>query len=280
MLQVKEYVKVKSVDEAYELLQKNRKNRIIGGMLWLRLSDGVIPTGIDLSDCGLGQIEENGEEVKIGAMVTLREMETSPVTAGLYNGILGKCVADIVGVQFRNLATVGGSIYSRFGFSDVLTAMLCLPVDVVLYHGGRITLQEFVNKPYERDVLTHIIVKKEAGCAHYLTERRSATDLPVLAVGVSKIGGEWKISIGARPARAKLLTVAAAETLVNAGTGGEAESFAGADKFDAELMEVKRQIREECIFGSNMRGSKEYRELLAVTFAERAMKAIEEGCSC
>lgn len=258
MLQVKEYVKVKSVGEAYELLQKNRKNRIIGGMLWMRLSDSMIPVGIDLTDCGLGQIEETGEEVKIGAMVTLRELETSPVIADLYDGILGKCVADIVGVQFRNLATVGGSIYSRFGFSDVLTAMLCLPVDVVLHQGGRISLQEFVNSPYERDVLTHIIVKKEAGSARYLTERRSATDFPVLAVAVSKIGAEWKISIGARPKKAQLLTVNA----------------------ETELAEVKRQVLEHFTFDKNMRASKEYRELLAVTFVERAMKAIKEGCSC
>ena len=30
----------------------------------------------------------------------------------------------IVGVQFRNCATVGGSIYGRYGFSDVLTMFL------------------------------------------------------------------------------------------------------------------------------------------------------------
>lgn len=256
MLRIKEYVKVKSVEEAYDLLQEKRKSRIIGGMLWLRLQDTLIPVGIDLSDCGLDKIEETEEEVRIGAMVTLRELETSSVLAGLYDGIIGKSVSDIVGVQFRNLATIGGSIYSRFGFSDILTALLALPVDVVLHHGGRMPLAEFVNRPKERDVLTHIIVKKEAGRACYLSERRSATDFPVLAVAVSHIGEEWNIAIGARPAKAQLLTLSLPA--------------------EKDFNEVKERIAAEFTFGSNMRGSSEYRELLAKTLSERAIKAIQE----
>lgn len=38
----------------------------------------------------------------------------------------------IVGVQFRNLATVGGSLWGRFGFSDVLTLLLALDAQVEL----------------------------------------------------------------------------------------------------------------------------------------------------
>ena len=49
----------------------------------------------------------------------------------------------IVGVQFRNLATVGGSIYGRFGFSDVLTEFMALGAEVELFHGGRMPLEEF-----------------------------------------------------------------------------------------------------------------------------------------
>ena len=49
----------------------------------------------------------------------------------------------IVGVQFRNLATVGGSLFGRFGFSDVLTLLLALDCDVELYKGGIMSIQEF-----------------------------------------------------------------------------------------------------------------------------------------
>ena len=38
MLRIKEYVKAASLEEAYELNQK-RSNRVLGGMLWMRMSD-------------------------------------------------------------------------------------------------------------------------------------------------------------------------------------------------------------------------------------------------
>ena len=66
----------------------------------------------------------------------------------------------IVGVQFRNLATVGGSIYGRYGFSDVLTLLLGLESYVELYKGGIIPLKEYANMKYDRDILVRIIVKK------------------------------------------------------------------------------------------------------------------------
>lgn len=257
MLRMKEYVKAKSVEEAFELLQKNRRNRILGGMMWIRLQDMQISAGIDLSECGLGKIEETEDEVIIGAMVTLRELETSPVTAGLYDGVISRSVKDIVGVQFRNTATIGGSIFSRFGFSDILTALLCLPCDVVLHQGGRMALAEFAERNVEKDILTHLIIKKGRGRACYLSERRSATDFPVLTAAVSHIGDELKIAVGARPAKARVISLSAKTDV------------------DAAVLE------EEFNFGSNMRGSREYRVLLAKTLVSRGLKAIgEEECTC
>lgn len=49
---------------------------ILGGMIWLKMEDIQIPTAIDLSKLGLDQIEEDDAEFKIGAMVTLRQLET------------------------------------------------------------------------------------------------------------------------------------------------------------------------------------------------------------
>ena len=54
-------------------------------------------------------------------MVTLRDLELDPGLNSYTDGAARESVRHIVGVQFRNLATVGGSIYGRYGFSDVLT---------------------------------------------------------------------------------------------------------------------------------------------------------------
>mgnify|MGYP003448006993 FL=1 len=125
MLKIKEYVRAESLEQAYQLNQK-KTNRIIGGMLWMKMSDARIQTAIDLSALGLDQIEENEVEYRIGCMVTLRQLELHEGLNEWSHGIVRESVKPIVGVQFRNLATVGGSIFGRFEFSDVLTCFLAL----------------------------------------------------------------------------------------------------------------------------------------------------------
>ena len=56
MLTIKEFRKVSSIEEAYELNQK-KTNRIIGGMLWLKMQTGNVNIAIDLSGLTLNTIE-------------------------------------------------------------------------------------------------------------------------------------------------------------------------------------------------------------------------------
>ena len=140
MLKIKNYVKAESLQQAYELNQK-KSNRLLGGMLWIKMSSAQIQTAIDLSGLMLDQIEETEEEFRIGCMVTLRQIELHQGLNDWFQGMLRDSVKDIVGVQFRNLATVGGSIFGRFGFSDVLTAFLALDTKVELYRGRVIPLE-------------------------------------------------------------------------------------------------------------------------------------------
>ena len=58
MITIQKYVRAQSLEEAWQLNQ-NKKNRILGGMLWMRLSNTMINTAIDLSELGLDSIEEN-----------------------------------------------------------------------------------------------------------------------------------------------------------------------------------------------------------------------------
>ena len=65
MIKIRELVKVESLEEAWELNQK-RTNKILGGMLWLRLGNRNVQKAIDLSGLGLDQIEETEEAFSIG----------------------------------------------------------------------------------------------------------------------------------------------------------------------------------------------------------------------
>ena len=61
MLKIKNYVKVESLEEAYELNQK-RTACVLGGMLWLKMGNRNVTTAIDLSGLGLDTITETEEE--------------------------------------------------------------------------------------------------------------------------------------------------------------------------------------------------------------------------
>ena len=260
MMNIQNYVRVKSLEEAFALNQK-KQNRIIGGMLWLKMSNGNVGTAIDLCDLGLDTIEETDEQFTIGAMVSLRQIELHEGLNTYTQGAAAAAVRDIVGVQFRNLATVGGSLWGRFGFSDVLTMFLAMDTYVELYQGGVIPLAEFAQMKYDRDILVRVIVKKAPGAFAYQAMRRQRTDFPVLACAVSKVDGAYRAALGARPGRAILLTD---EEGILAG-GVTAESAKAFAAYAAAHTPTQ----------SNLRGSAEYRTHLVRVLTERALLALE-----
>ena len=261
MIKIKEYVMAESLEQAYELNQKKR-NCIIGGMLWLKMGNRMVPTAIDLSNLGLNTIEENEEEFSIGAMVSLRQLELHAGLNEYTHGAVKNAVKDIVGVQFRNLATVGGSIWGRFGFSDVLTVFLAMDTYVELFCGGMVPLREFVNRKQDRDILVRVIVKKRAGCFAYLSVRNQSTDFPVLACAASCIEGEYRLSVGARPARAMLL-LDDQHLLDEELSEDSVEAFAGWAKIRIPT-------------GSNLRGSAAYRSRLVGVLSRRSLNQLKE----
>lgn len=260
MIRIQNYVRVESLDEAYRLNQ-NKRSRILGGMLWLKMSNIFVNTAIDLSLLGLDQIEETEEEFSIGAMVTLRQLELHESLNAYANGVVAKAVHDIVGVQFRNMATVGGSIFGRFGFSDVLTVFLSMDTYVELHKRGIVPLEEFVKMEKDRDILVRLIVKKRPGRFVYQAMRNQRTDFPVLTCAVSNLEGEYRAVIGARPAKARLLKDE--QGLLNGGVNEEsAKAFAA---FAAETLPT----------GSNVRGTAEYRTHLIRVLTRRALLELE-----
>ena len=179
MLNIQNYIKVESLDEAYEINQK-KNNKIIGGMMWMRMGDSRINTAIDLSGLGLDKIEENDDEFRIGCMVTLRQLEVHDGFNQYTDGCVKEALRHIVGVQFRNLATVGGSIFGRYGFSDVLTLLIGLDSYVELYKEGVVRLEDYAGRSYDNDIIVNIIVKKRPVHMFYEAVRITETDLPVL----------------------------------------------------------------------------------------------------
>lgn len=185
MLDIKNYVRATSLEEAWELNQK-KNNYILGGMMWLRMSHAAVNTAIDLSGLGLDAVAEEADSFSIGSMVTLGELERNEALNRFACGAVRSAVRGIVGVQFRNLATIGGSIWGRFGFSDLLTVFLALDSSVELFRGGVMPLGDFLSLEKDRDILVRILVPKRTGMGFsYQGFRNTVTDLPVLNVSAA-----------------------------------------------------------------------------------------------
>ena len=248
MITIQKYVRAQTLEEAWQLNQ-NKRNRILGGMLWLRLGKGSINTAIDLCDLGLNTIEETDEQFSIGAMATLRDLEMHEGLNAYTSGAVANAVKDIVGVQFRNMATVGGSIWGRFGFSDVLTVFLAMDSYVHLYRGGIIPLEQFAKMKKDNDILIRLIVKKAPCKVVYTSMRNQRTDFPVIACAVARMNGEYRASIGARPARAMLIR------------SDKADGFAA-------------YVADTAPTDGNIRGSAAYRTHLIKVLVERSINAL------
>ena len=155
------------------------------------------------------------------------------------------------------MATVGGSLWGRYGFSDVLTVLLAMDCDVELYKGGVVPLEQFADMKKDNDILVRLIIRKTPGRIVYASMRNQRTDFPVIACAVSCMGGEYRASIGARPARA--MRIHDAKSLLSGGVTQEsAKAFAA---YAAECAPTD----------SNVRGSAAYRTHLIKTLTERLL---------
>ena len=279
MFYYNQYVRAQSLDEAYELYQK-KPNFVLGGMLWLKMKNKTLGTAIDLCDLGLDQIDEDENEFRIGAYATLRQIETHEALNAYTHGAIAESVRHIVGVQFRNVATVGGSIWGRFGFSDVMTIFRALGAKVQLHKAGIMDLDEFAALPRTtRDVLVSVIVPKNAKGVVYLSQRNQSTDFPVLTCAVANRSGRYVAVIGASPYMAEpvwdedgiLDGIADAKTDGNVALTDNSETNAKIDKFAGYVAEHIR-------FGSNIRAGAEYREIICRVLTRRAVKQSLDIC--
>ena len=279
MFYYNQYVRAQSLDEAYELYQK-KPNFVLGGMLWLKMKNKTLGTAIDLCDLGLDQIDEDENEFRIGAYATLRQIETHEALNAYTHGAIAESVRHIVGAQFRNVATVGGSIWGRFGFSDVMTIFRALGAKVQLHKAGIMDLDEFAALPRTtRDVLVSVIVPKNAKGVVYLSQRNQSTDFPVLTCAVANRNGRYVAVIGASPYMAEpvwdedgiLDCLADAKTDGNAALTDNSETNAKIDKF-AEY------VAEHIRFGSNIRAGAEYREMICRVLTRRAVTQSLDIC--
>ena len=254
------YVSVGSWQEAYKLLKASPKNKILGGGLWLKKGNAQVDTLIDLSKLNLNKIEDKGEFIEVGSMVTQREFETSSLIKSLGGGVLSDATSQIMGPAFRNTATVGGSIFGKFGFSDLITALLGFDVELQFYPNEKMSLEAYLEKPGFYDgILTHIRIKKANKKAYFYKVKATSLDYPILNICVTK-GEQYKVVIGSRPLVASLLK----ETMNYLNNGGT--DFEKASEIAVKEVKV----------GDSMATKGEYRKQLVKVYVRRGLEEVNK----
>lgn len=253
MITIKEYVAPTNIEEAYNILLSKKNNVILGGCGFIKMGSRTINTAIDLCNLSLDYIKEDNNEILIGGDTSLRELEINEIIKNYCGGVISKATSNIVGVQLRNMTRIGASVFSKYGFSDLLGPLLVLDARVRLYKGGLINLSEFLERKYEKDILIEVILPKQEGVAVFNCLKKSSIDFSIINGAMFKGNNkEYRIAIGSRPERAIL-------------ANNSARSLS--DGKDIEM--VANMVVEELHLGTNLRGSKEYREDMCKVLIQR-----------
>jgi len=277
MITIDQYVWPATVAEADALLNGRPDAAIIGGGVFTRLTGRRIGLAIDLSRAGLDGIRETDQSFEVGAMVTLRYLETDERLKSTHDGVLARAAGQISGVQLRNLATVGGTFYGRYAFSDLITAFLALGCTVHLHRGGAIPVADFLARSQQvsptdrqsgKDILTHLSVDKTASKAACQSMRITAGSLPILTVAVARGPAGFRIAVGARPGQPVLASQAMADL-------DRAISVKGlptaADELEQLAAQTAHTTAHEVPFADDRRATGAYRQLLCQSLVKRTL---------
>lgn len=245
---------------------------------------------------GLDEITyDPGAGLTIGARVTVRAVETSPLVRRYYPA-LAYAASTLASVQIRNLATLAGNICRASPSADMPPVLLALAASVTAYGPGQrparaegertIPLDEFFTGPgrtvlARNEVLTAIHLlpvdafpagaspNRHFGAAYIKHSPRRAMDLAMVGVGVAvTVEQGWithvRIALGAvAPTPRRALS---------------AEAMLLGRPVSSELLEAASQAAaSECTPISDVRGTASHRRAMVAVLTRRAVEQAIAG---
>lgn len=220
---------------------------------------------------GMGK---DGDGYRIGALTTIRMLETSPVIRRYY-AALGQAATVLGSVQVRNTATVGGNLCHAVPSAETAPALLALGAraSIVGPHGQRsVPLEQFFTGPRRTvlqpgELLKELVVPplpERSGSVYIKLGHRQAMDLAIVGVAaflaLDSAGRctECRIGLGAvapTPVRAK-----------------QAENVLRGEKpTEAAFTKASEIGMGECNPIDDLRASRQYRCDMVTVLTKRAL---------
>ena len=283
-MNIPEYTAAASLAEALRMKKdRGADARVIAGGtdLILRMRDEVLSPSllIDLRRISLDRIVRSGDELRLGAFVSLSQLLESDDMARYFPALTAAC-REFAGPPIRNRATLGGNIVNASPAADMVPPLIAYDASIVLSSsdGDRVLpLVEFFVGPGQSvikqdEILTEIrlplMPPLSAATFIKLGQRRSMAISQVnmttrLSVEGSGVVSEARIALGAVapvPMRA-----VAAEQLISGKALSEELLWAAAQKARDEITPI-----------SDVRASYSYRMEMTQVLVRRALLATRD----
>jgi carbon-monoxide dehydrogenase medium subunit len=273
-----------TLPEASELLLKHGDDaRLIAGgttlVILMKQRTVYYSYLIDLQGIsGLDHITADGDGLRIGAMTTQREVETSPIVRRSLPALAG-AFGKIGNVRVRTTATVGGNLAHADYRLDPPPVLLVLGADLVLsgpIKSRTVPIKGFYRGLYDTalqpgEILAEVKIPpapKGSQAAYLKYASLSANDWPCLGVAaLLKLNGNQceglRLGVGGladRPLLIEGLEFARNETIT-----------------DSLLDEIARLVDRQISPISDLRGSEWYKREMAGLFVKRAIRELANG---
>jgi aerobic carbon-monoxide dehydrogenase medium subunit len=214
---------------------------------------------------GLDALTYGKDGLRIGALVTAREVETSPIVVEKYSSLMQAC-RELGSIQVRNRATIVGNICRASPSADTIPPLVadgarveinasrCVPMEGFFLGPGKTVL-----KP--GDLVTAILVPPPAAGTKktYIKHgRRKAMELATVGVAVTRSPSEVRIALGA--VAPTVIRAHGAERILQ-------KDFSLLDEAAIAAMEAAKPI-------SNVRASADYRREMVRVLTRRALEIV------
>lgn len=260
--------------ELLSLMEEGNYHLLAGGTdLFVKIKKDLINPErvIDLTEVIDGPgIEDNRTDIRIKATTTHTELAESSLIKEEFP-VLASSAGAVGATQLRNMGTIGGNICNASPSADTLIALYLLnaDVDLVSKEGRRsLSIKDFITGPGETklargEYLESITAPKLSGeFRHFFKKvgRRNALDISVCSMGfilktTKEVIEEIRLAYGA-----------VAPTVIRPTA---VEDFLQGRTIDEEtISEARRLLKEEISPISDIRGSAEYREAVALRTLE------------
>ena len=211
---------------------------------------------------GLAALTYGSEGLRIGALVTAREVETSPLAMEKYSSLVQAC-RELGSIQVRNRATIVGNLCRASPSADTIPPLVADGAQLEIHGRAKpLPLEDFFTGPGKTvlragELVTAIVVPPPpAGTkkAYIKHGRRKAMELATVGVAVTRTPDGVRIALGA-----------VAPTVIRART---------AEKLYPDIEKAAQAAAAECAPISNVRASADYRRKMVRVLTRRALERV------